>query len=176
MLRDETPGRVVGGAAAGRLASAAMAKPQKIPEGQAYRDAWAALDRDARRRVRRAVNRGQALDNRAEARVAVALARSQRSFWRWGWIVGPGIVLAFTIREEWPVVLANVGMVAVVVGAMSLYFNRRARRAEAANLAIVDRRKASKKQPRAGDEPPGDGKPPGAPTSKRSGKRKQRGS
>ncbi len=149
-----------------------MAKPQKIPEGQEYRDAWAALDRDARRRVRRAVNRGRAADNRAEARVAVALARSQRNFWRWGWVVGPAIVLAFTIREEWPVIVANVGLVAVIVGAMSLYFNRRSRRAEAANMAVVERRKSSKKQPQGQDQPT-DGNRRGDRGSKRSGKRKQ---
>lgn len=154
-----------------------MAKAQKIPEGQAYRDAWAALDRDARRRVRRAVNRGRAVDNRAEARVAVALARSQRNFWRWGWIVGPGIVLAFTIREEWPVILANVGLVGVVVGVMSFYFNRRSRRAEAVNLAIVERRKGGKatKESQPDAQSPPDGRARGRAGSKRSGKRKQRG-
>lgn len=154
-----------------------MAKSQKIPEGQAYRDAWAALDRDARRRVRRAVNRGRAVDNRAEARVAVALARSQRNFWRWGWIIGPGIVLAFTIREEWPVILANVGMVGVVVGVMSLYFNWRSRRAEAVNLAVIERRKGgkTKKEPPPDTQSSSDGNPSGRAGSKRSGKRKQRG-
>ena len=141
----------------GPLASAAMAKSQKIPEGQEYRDAWAALDRDARRRVRRAVNRGRPVENRGEARVAVALARSQRRFWRWGWIIGPGIVAGFTIREELIVVLVNVGLVAVVVGMMSLYFTQRSKRAEQANLAVVERRKGGQSKASRGGAQSGGG-------------------
>ena len=116
-----------------------MAEKSKVPDGSDYREAWAALDRDGRRRVRRAVNRGEALESRSEARVAVVLARSQRRFWRWGWAIGPVLVLALTFREGWQVALTNTGFVLLVVGGMAWFFGSRARRAEERNLELLER-------------------------------------
>ncbi len=122
----------------------AMPKPHEIPEGQAFRDAWAKLDKDARRRVRRAINRGRPVDTRKEARVAVAMARSQLRFWRWGWMVGPLVVFALTFAQGIEVAVFNTAIVTVVVAGMALFFRRRAQRAESRNLEVVERRRKRK--------------------------------
>ncbi|MFO8075849.1 MAG: hypothetical protein ACQETV_02990 [Actinomycetota bacterium] len=121
-----------------------MPKPHEIPEGQAFRDAWTKLDKDARRRVRRAINRGQAVETRKEARVAVGMARSQLRFWRWGWMVGPVVVFALTLAQGIEVAVFNTLIVTVVVAGMALFFRRRALRAEARNLEVVERKRKRK--------------------------------
>lgn len=114
--------------------TADVAKGPTIPEGPAFTAAWRSLDRDGRRRVRRAVNRVRVADDPKEAALAVAVARGQRRFWRWGWALGPLLAMLLLSTEDLPVVIAN-GLFAVVLfGALAWLFTRRAQRAEALNL------------------------------------------
>lgn len=118
-----------------------MPRPPQIPEGQAFRDAWTKLDRDGRRRVRRAVNRGQEAVNRNEARLAVAMARNQLRFWRWGWLVGPAVVLVITLPQGLDIALVNLAVVLAAVALMAWIFRTRAQRTERLNLALLERKR-----------------------------------
>ena len=119
-----------------------MAPRTEIPTGDRYRSEWARLDKDARRRVRRAANRGRAVEggNPREAALAAALAVNQQRFWRWGWVIGPVFVGVVTVVDTGIVAaLINAAIVGVVVGAMAVYFYRRAQRAEAENREVMAR-------------------------------------
>ena len=112
-----------------------------VPEGSAFTDAWRALDRDARRRIRRAVNRAQPAEDPREAVLAVAVARGQRRFWRYGWVLGPVFAALLLFREPLPVLIANGLFALVVFAVLGLFFTRRARRAEDLNLEVARRGK-----------------------------------
>jgi hypothetical protein len=137
-----------------------------VPEGSAFSEAWRALDRDARRRVRRAVNRAQPVQDAREATLAVAVARGQRRFWRYGWLLGPVFAVILLVREPLPVVIANGVFAVVVFGVLALFFSRRARRAEERNLEV-----ARKSKRRSADRAAGARK---RPAKKRGGKKRRR--
>ena len=132
-----------------------MGKQPTIPEGPAFTDAWRALDRDTKRRIRRAVNRGQAAENRREAALAVVIARSQQRFWRFAWLFGPALALVLMIREPLAVVVANAILALLVFALMAVLFTRRARRAEAANLERARQGKRKRDDRGSGKKPKG---------------------
>lgn len=109
-----------------------------IDDPQVHRQQWGRLDPMDRRRIMRAVNRGQALDRRKEAALAVGVARQQQRFWRKVWLAGPLIAL-LQWNAGWLAVVINAVIGLAVVGGMALFWLRRARRAEQANLERVGR-------------------------------------
>lgn len=108
----------------------------KVPDRDEYRLEWSKLELKDRRRIVRAVNRGQTLDKRKEAALAVATARGQKRFWSKAWLLGP-IGALFTIGEGWAVYAVNAFMLTLIMGAMSYFWYQRADRAEQANLAAA---------------------------------------
>lgn len=109
----------------------------RIPDQDEFTRLWSQLPMGDRRRILRAVNRGHMLDRRKEAALAVVLARRQQRFWRWAWLVGPLIaipvaVLMPTIEGRGPIT-AYALLGAAVLLAMSVFYTRRASRAEELN-------------------------------------------
>lgn len=112
-----------------------MAKRSKVPTREEHARVWASLPGGDRRRIFRAVNRGETLPSRKEARIAVGAARQQLRYWRKAWWFGPLMGLVFL--PEWStVVLASV-MGTGIMGAMSWHRMRRAARAEQGNLERI---------------------------------------
>jgi hypothetical protein len=116
----------------------------RIPDPVTFQRRWRELDVSGRRRIMRAVNRGVALDDRAEAALAVVLARRQRRFWRTCGLASPivGIIVALLTGRTGttPVLLlANTVVASLGVGLLSLWWFRRAIRAEERNLIRVER-------------------------------------
>ncbi|QBI20939.1 hypothetical protein ER308_16070 [Egibacter rhizosphaerae] len=129
-----------------------MASEAPLPSREEMRSQWARLDRDGRRRVRRAANRGREVESGdpREALVAAALAANQRRFWRWGWAIGPVVVALATIPQGLEAVLVNVLFVTLVVILLAVFFARRSARAEAANRQLAARRSKKKRNRRKG--------------------------
>ncbi|MDX1619512.1 MAG: hypothetical protein R3320_00875 [Nitriliruptorales bacterium] len=123
----------------------------KIPDREQYRRQWAELSLKDRRRIVRAVNRGQALERRKEAALAVATARNQQRFWSKAWVMGP-IGALFTIGSGWQVYAANAVLLTMIMGAMSWFWIRRARRAEEVNLAAASGKRQQRKPKKKGGE------------------------
>ncbi len=82
----------------------------------------------------KAVNRGQTLESRSEAVLAVGVARQQKRFWSRSWLLGPVVALLFSGQGA-AAYLANALAAALIMGGMSWFWYRRAGRSEAANLA-----------------------------------------
>ena len=97
------------------------------------------LDRQERRAIVRAVNRGEAMTKKRDAELAIGVARRQQRFWKRAWLLGPGIaavqVLATPIGWREGVLLAAWG--SVLLGMMAAWWWTRARRAELLNLAVL---------------------------------------
>lgn len=108
----------------------------RIPTRDEYRTRWAGLSRDERRAIVRAVNRGQKLEDRSHAALAVRLARNQKGFWSKAWLLGP-LAALFVLSEGIVPYLANAALSAVVLGFMSVLWFKRAERAERQNLAVA---------------------------------------
>ncbi|MDX1659099.1 MAG: hypothetical protein R3343_09795 [Nitriliruptorales bacterium] len=110
----------------------------KIPDPEQYRRAWSQLGLKDRRRIVRAVNRGEALDKRKEAALAVATARRQKRFWSKAWLFGPvGALFTLLSEASWQIYLANAVVLTLIMALMSWFWLRRANRAEDANLAVA---------------------------------------
>jgi hypothetical protein len=110
----------------------------EIPEGSAFLEAWNALPRPDRLRVRRLVRLGRPLADRDEATVGVAYARFQRSrpwarlFWLW---FVPGLIVALGIAARiHPIV---VGIV-LALAAQAAFAHRNLARAEKNNAPILE--------------------------------------
>ena len=108
----------------------------RIPDQDEFARLWSQLPTSDRRRILRAVNRGEMMERRKEAALAVVMARRQQRFWRWAWLVGPvlAIPLGTLLGIEGlgrQVAYALFG--AAVLLAMSIFYVRRARRAEELN-------------------------------------------
>lgn len=129
----------------------------KIPDREQYRREWSQLSISDRRRIVRAVNRGQALEKRKEAALAVATARGQKRFWSKAWLMGP-IGALFTLGSGWQFYLVNAFMLTLMLGAMSWFWVRRANRAEEVNLAAAGGKRSKPAKPggkrRKGDHLP----------------------
>lgn len=107
----------------------------RIPDRAEYRRQWAQLQLADRRRIIKAVNRGQTLDRPQDAALAVMTARSQKRFWTWAWLLGPVSSLFVLFQDAgFAVWAANAVLITLVMGALSFFWYRRADRAETANL------------------------------------------
>ena len=97
------------------------------------------LDRQERRAIVRAVNRGEAMTKKRDAELAIGVARRQQRFWKRAWLLGPAIavvqVLATPIGWMEGLLLAAWG--SVLLGMMAAWWWTRARRAELLNLAVL---------------------------------------
>ena len=97
------------------------------------------LDRQERRAIVRAVNRGEAMTKKRDAELAIGVARRQQRFWKRAWLLGPAIavvqVLATPIGWMEGLLLAAWG--AVLLGMMAAWWWTRARHAELLNLAML---------------------------------------
>ena len=109
-----------------------MGRRPKVPSRAEHARLWARLDTGDRRRIMRAVNRGEGLSARRDARLAVGLARQQQRYWSRAWWFGPlvGVVLV----PAWLQVLVAAVVGTAMMGAMSAWRLRRARACEHANL------------------------------------------
>lgn len=108
----------------------------RIPDEDEFARSWSQVASGDRRRILRAVNRGRLLDSRREAALAVVLARRQQRFWRVAWLLGPlvAVPLSFALDVRGSVAIAaNALLGAAVLLAMSVFYTRRARRAEELN-------------------------------------------
>jgi hypothetical protein len=108
----------------------------QIPDRDEHRRRWSALGMADRRRIMRAVNRGEPVADRREALLAVPLARQQQRFWRRAWLIGPLLSLVFA-GQGWQTVVANALVASLILGLMSLFWLRRATRSEHANLRLL---------------------------------------
>lgn len=115
----------------------------KIPTPQEHASLWSKLDVTDRRRILKAVRRGEALTNRREARVAIGVARQQQRYWRWIWLLGPAVGLA--LIPQWTAVALNAVLGALLMGFLSVHRIRKARACEAANLERLGVRPATPK-------------------------------
>lgn len=116
-----------------------MPKKPVILEGEARRKAWDQLDRDARKRIIRTVNRGQALSDPQEAGLAVGFAKTQQNMWKKIWFAGPVLAVVLDLTRQFP--LKQVGIDALVAtlsfGGISFVLWRLARAAETRNREVV---------------------------------------
>jgi hypothetical protein len=111
-----------------------------VPDGAEFRQRWQRLDRAGKKRVRRAVKRGEACDKRSEAALAAVVGRQQRLAWLITWPV-VAILVALPTSPQGPLaVLVTLAVATVVYAPFALWFHRRARRAVARNLAVVEGR------------------------------------
>lgn len=108
----------------------------RLPDEAEHRRRWAALEISDRRRIVRAVNRGERLEVRKDATLAVGLARKQQRFWARAWLLGPVIALVFA-RDGLVPYLANALVAGLLLGGMSWFWHRRAKRAERENLDVL---------------------------------------
>lgn len=116
-----------------------MPKKPVILEGEARRKAWGELDRDARRRIIRTVNRGRALTDPQEAGLAVGYAVTQQNMWKRIWFAGPVFAVLLDLMKHFPP--RQIGIDAIVAtlsfGGISFVLWRLARTAESRNRAVV---------------------------------------
>jgi hypothetical protein len=111
-----------------------------IPDRDEHRRRFAALDFADRRAIVRAVNRGQLVEKRKHAPLAVVVARRQQRIWRWGWLAGPLIGLT-QLGIGWEAAVVNAIIGTMLLGSLARFWYLRAARAEAANLALAEGRK-----------------------------------
>jgi hypothetical protein len=123
-----------------------------VPDRDEHRRRFAALDVSDRRAIIKAVNRGQAVEIRKHAPLAVGVARQQQRFWRWAWVVGP-VIGVVQLRAGWQVALVNGLLGTLFLAALCWFWVTRARRAEEANLERMGKggkgRSGGSKAPRA---------------------------
>jgi hypothetical protein len=126
----------------------------KTPDRAEQQRRFMALDQSERRSVMRAVNRGQAVEIRKHAPLAVMVARRQQRFWKWSWLLGPvlGAVQLLVVPVE--VAVFNAGLATLGLGIFSVFWYRRAARAERLNLELTAPRRSG--GPSAGGHLPGE--------------------
>lgn len=132
-----------------------MAKQRPIlGDDAAYGAAWSATPFADRRRITRAVNRGEVLDDGVEAQLAVMTSRRQVAFWRWGWLIGPAVTL-LQAGSDLAVFFATMAMTTAATGGLSWFFLRRARRAIVLNLPLAEKSaaRAAKKSGKGAAKP-----------------------
>jgi hypothetical protein len=97
------------------------------------------LERDERRAIVRAVNRGTPMARRRDAEIAVGVARRQQRFWSRAWVMGPGIALLQMLVT--PIGLLEGLLLAawgtLLLGMLAALWWTRARRAELENLRVI---------------------------------------
>lgn len=102
-----------------------------------YRDKFMALEFADRRKIIRAVNRGQQVDQRRHADLAVVVAKRQIAFWRWAWLIGPVLGVAQLFFAPPEVALANGLFGGFVLATLAWWWIRRAQRAIELNHALA---------------------------------------
>ena len=112
----------------------------RVPDRDEHRRRFAALDVSDRRGIIRAVNKGQAVEQRKHAPLAVGVARQQQRFWRLAWIVGPVIGLV-QLRAGWQAAVVNGALGTLFLAAICWFWSRRAQRAEVANLERMGKKR-----------------------------------
>lgn len=122
-------------------------------ERRERQERFARLDAVERRAIVKAVNRGNPVENRKHAPLAVHIAQRQMRFWKWSWLIGPAVGLVQINQLGLIAAVINALMASAFLGAMSAFFYLRARRAEEANLALSDRKRSA---PRRDDSRGGD--------------------
>ena len=110
----------------------------RIPDKETYQRAWSGMAFRERREILRAVARGQAMRRRKDARLAVATARQQQTYWKWAWLIAP--VVSLISIPNWAVVAVQGVLLSGLMGGYAWHRIRRARQAEEANLARLDGR------------------------------------
>ncbi len=110
-----------------------------IPDRDEHRRRFAGLDTAERRSIIRAVNKGQAVEKRKHAPLAVGVARQQQRFWKWAWVVGPVIGLV-QLRAGWQAAAVNGVLGTLFLASICWFWIRRAKSAEAANLARMGKK------------------------------------
>jgi hypothetical protein len=102
------------------------------------------LDRQERRAIVRAVNRGVPMTRRRDAELAIGVARRQQRFWSRAWLLGPAIALVQVLVTPigWVEGLLLGAWGAVLLGMMAAWWWTRARRAELENLRVAGGRAA----------------------------------
>jgi hypothetical protein len=105
----------------------------RVPDRDEHRRRFAALDTPDRRSIIRAVNKGQAVEKRKHAPLAVGVARQQQRFWKWAWVVGPVIGLV-QLRAGWQAAVVNGVLGTLFLAGICWFWIRRAQQAEALNL------------------------------------------
>jgi hypothetical protein len=113
-----------------------------VPDRAEHQRRFTALDAKERRAIIRAVNRGQAVEVRKHAPLAVGVARRQLRFWRWAWVLGPAIMAVQLALVPAEIALVNGGLATLALLIVSWIWYRRAARAERLNLAIVEGHRA----------------------------------
>ena len=113
---------------------------------------FARLDAVERRAIVKAVNRGNPVETRKHAPLAVHIAQRQMRFWKWSWLIGPAVGLVQINQLGLIAALINALMASAFLGAMSAFFYLRARRAEEANLALADRKRPAPRRKDADGE------------------------
>jgi len=120
-----------------RTASAAPRVAFTREDARRLNERFALLSRTDRRAIVRAVNRGEALEKRRDAELAVGVARRQQRFWSRAWLLGPSIAIVQvlvipTLSWQEGVLLAVWG--SLLLGMMAAWWWTRARRAELLNV------------------------------------------
>lgn len=125
----------------------------KLPDPTEHRRQFGSLTVSERRSVIRAVNRGAAVEKRKHAPLAVVIAQRQMRLWRYAWVLG-GVVGFVAWSDGWQAVVVNALIGMLMFAIVGRYWFTRARRAEQANLALMEG-KGRRKQPRtaAADAP-----------------------
>lgn len=121
----------------------------RIPTPEEHRRQFGTLTVSERRAVVRAVNRGIAVEKRKHAPLAVVVARRQMRLWRRAWVVGALIGLV-AWGDGWQAVVVNGVLGMAMIGLMARYWFTRARRAEAANVALADGKRRGRTPPTKG--------------------------
>lgn len=104
---------------------------------------WVAMSFGERRQITKLVSRGIPAEDVADAQMAHPLAVRQQRFWRFAWLLGllPGITAAFTEPQpgltRTSAVLGNAVFGLLLMGILSAWKYRNAKRAEAVNGVLL---------------------------------------
>jgi len=108
----------------------------RIPDKADYQRIWSGMTFRERREILRAVARGRAMRRRKDARLAVATARQQQTYWKWAWLIAPAVALISI--PDWAAVAVQALLLSTIMGGFAWHRMRRAAQAEVANLARLD--------------------------------------
>lgn len=129
-----------------------MARQPKLPSPSEFSREWSRLDRDDKRRIRRAVNRMQPAASRRDARLAAVFAQNQQRTAKWLLPVSVILVAALQLPQGLEAVLAMGAVGLVLFGFITFAIAWRARRAERLNLAVLDGSQALGREGRGGKD------------------------
>ena len=122
------------------------------PDKRENQRRFAELPNDQRRSLIKAVNRGQAVEARKHAPLAVGLAQRQQRFWKLSWLMGPALGVFQAVFVGIEVGLINGGIATLGLAGLSYWFWSRAHRAEVLNREIAEGRKAPNRPSASGSK------------------------